>query len=35
MLQIDRIAIAIGGQRAEWRISRCDTRNIVYAIDVS
>lgn len=34
MLRIDRVAIGIGGQRAEWRISRCDTRNIVYAIDV-
>lgn len=35
ILRIDRVAIAIGGQRAEWRISRCDTRNIVYAIDVN
>ena len=35
LLRIDRIAMGIGGQRAEWRISRCDTRNVVYAIDVS
>lgn len=35
LLRIDRIAHAIGGQRAEWRISRCDTRHFVYAIDVS
>ena len=35
MLRIDRIAMAINGQRAEWRISRCDTRHVVYAIDVS
>ena len=35
LLRVDRIAIGIGGQRAEWRISRCDTRNIVYAIDVN
>ncbi len=34
ILRIDRIAIAIGGQRVEWRISRCDTRHAVYAIDV-
>lgn len=34
VLMIDRVAIAVGGQRVEWRISRCDTRNIVYAIDV-
>ena len=35
LLRIDRVAIGIGGQRAEWRISRCETRNVVYAIDVS
>ena len=35
LLRIDRVAMGIGGQRAEWRISRCDTRNIVYAIDVN
>jgi GntR family transcriptional regulator len=35
LLRIDRIAMGIGGRRAEWRISRCDTRNIVYAIDLS
>jgi GntR family transcriptional regulator len=35
LLRIDRVAMGIGGQRAEWRISRCDTRNIVYAIDLS
>ena len=35
LLRVDRIAMGIGGQRAEWRISRCDTRNIVYAIDVN
>ena len=35
MLRIERIAVAINGQRAELRISRCDTRHVVYAIDVS
>jgi len=35
LLRIDRIAVAIDGQRAEWRISRCDSRHVVYAIDVS
>lgn len=35
ILRIDRIALSIGGQRAEWRISRCDTRNIVYAVDIN
>jgi GntR family transcriptional regulator len=35
LLQIDRIAIALDGQPAEWRMSRCDTRDIVYAVDVN
>lgn len=35
ILRIERVAIDIGGKRAEWRISRCDTRNVVYAIDVN
>ncbi len=35
MLRIERIAIAIDGQRAELRISHCDTRHVVYAIDVN
>jgi len=34
ILCVDRVAIAIGGQRVEWRMSRCNTRNIVYAIDI-
>lgn len=35
ILKIDRIAMSIGGQRAEWRVSRCDTRNLVYAVDIN
>lgn len=35
LLRIDRVAIGIDGQHVEWRVSRCDTRNIVYAIDIS
>jgi len=35
LLQIDRIAIALDGQPVEWRVSRCDTRDVVYAIDVN
>ena len=35
ILSVDRVAIAIGGQRVEWRVSRCNTSNIVYAIDIS
>jgi GntR family transcriptional regulator len=35
ILRIERIAMSIGRKRAEWRISRCDTSNIVYANDIS
>jgi GntR family transcriptional regulator len=35
LLRVDRIAMGIGGQRAEWRTSRFETRNIVYAVDVN
>jgi len=35
LLQIDRTALALDGQAVEWRVSRCDTRNIVYAVDVN
>lgn len=35
LLQIDRIAVALDGQPVEWRVSRCDTRDIVYAVDLT
>jgi GntR family transcriptional regulator len=35
LLQIDRIAVALDGQPVEWRVSRCDTSDIVYAVDVN
>ena len=35
LLNIERIAMSINGERAELRTSRCDTEHIVYAIDVS
>jgi len=34
LLQIDRIAVALDGQPVEWRISRCDTRDVVYSVDL-
>jgi len=34
VLQIDRVAIAIDGRLVERRLSCCDTREIVYAVDV-
>lgn len=35
LLHIDRVAIAIDGSRVEWRISRCDTSRLVYAVTLS
>lgn len=35
LLNIDRIAIALDGSRVEWRVSRCDTRHLVYAVTLS
>jgi len=35
LLQIDRIAVALDGKPVEWRVSRCDTRDIVYAVDLT
>ncbi|MCK5325300.1 MAG: GntR family transcriptional regulator [Woeseiaceae bacterium] len=35
LLQIDRVAFGLDGQQIEWRVSRCDTSNIVYAVDVT
>lgn len=32
LLHIDRVALALDGTPAEWRISRCDTRDLVYAV---
>lgn len=34
LLQIARVAIGIDKQKVEWRLSRCDTRNLVYVADV-
>lgn len=35
LLQIERVAIALDGQRVEWRLSRCDTSRLVYAVTLS
>lgn len=32
LLHIERVAVALDGARVEWRISRCDTRKLVYAV---
>jgi GntR family transcriptional regulator len=35
LLHIERVAIALDGTRVEWRVSRCDTRHLVYAVTLS
>jgi len=34
VLHIDRVAIGLDGDRVEWRSSRCDTSNLVYAVTI-
>ncbi len=34
LLHIDRIAIAVDGRKVEWRCSRCDTADLVYAVTI-
>jgi GntR family transcriptional regulator len=34
LLHIERIAIAMDGARVEWRVSRCDSRNLIYAVTI-
>jgi GntR family transcriptional regulator len=35
LLHIERVGIGVDGTRVEWRISRCDTRNLHYAVTLS
>jgi GntR family transcriptional regulator len=35
LLHIERVAIALDGSRVEWRVSRCDTSHLVYAVTLS
>jgi GntR family transcriptional regulator len=35
LLHIERIGVGVDGARVEWRVSRCDTRNLVYAVTLS
>ncbi|MDJ0751312.1 MAG: GntR family transcriptional regulator [Woeseiaceae bacterium] len=35
ILRVDRIAVDIAGRRAEWRTSRFETRELVYAVDLN
>lgn len=35
IMHIERVAVALDGTRVEWRMSRCDTRRLVYAVTLS
>jgi GntR family transcriptional regulator len=35
LLHIERVAVALDGARVEWRVSRCDTAKLVYAVTLS
>lgn len=35
ILQIERVAVALDGTHVEWRVSRCDTRRLVYSVTLS
>lgn len=35
LLHIERIAVSIEGSSVEWRVSRCNTRRLVYAVTLS
>ena len=34
ILNIDRIAVGLDGRHVEWRLSRCDTANLVFAVTI-
>ena len=35
LLQVERVALAVDGRRVEWRVSRCDTTALVYAVTLT
>jgi GntR family transcriptional regulator len=35
LLQVERAALAVNGRRVEWRVSRCDTTSLVYAVTLT
>lgn len=35
LLEVERVAIAVDGKRVEWRVSRCDTTTLVYAVTLT
>ncbi len=35
LLHVERVALAVNGKRVEWRVSRCDTTTLVYAVTLT
>ncbi len=35
LLQVERVAISVNGKRVEWRLSRCDTSTLAYAVTLT
>jgi GntR family transcriptional regulator len=35
LLQVERVALAVNGKHVEWRMSRCDTSKLVYAVTLT
>lgn len=35
LLQVERVALAMNGKRVEWRLSRCDTSSLFYAVTLT
>lgn len=35
LLEVERVAVAVDGKRVEWRLSRCDTTTLVYAVTLT
>jgi GntR family transcriptional regulator len=35
VLEVERVALAVDGKRVEWRLSRCDTSTLVYAVTLT
>lgn len=35
LLQVERVALSVNGKRVEWRVSRCDTSTLVYAVTLT
>jgi len=35
LLQVERVAYSVDGKRVEWRLSRCNTSDLVYDVTLT